>query len=235
MPGAYPRFCSFLGCFEGVESGWLAVTRWIIFLITLGLFLVCVYVPLPSLTRFLISCALSVLVWLVEFTIWLICRFLAHSHAFSDSLGAVEEERPLNIPPDVWQARGVFTARRIQTEDAVQDLIADGLDPVAVNQLVEWADAHAGGNQFPPSTGGQQTYISLCGKPVTFPWNRRSLRHFVVSTGHSFAYVLWSGLVSFGCVWLSFSALDTFRAGEKWLLGLVLAASWLGILVRPIR
>jgi hypothetical protein len=225
-----------IGCFEGGETGRVAIFRWILFSIILILFLILVYLPLSDSAVLITAIALSCFVWLIEFLIWLISWLIDHSQDFSESLDTIEDARPDDIPPELWQARAIFINRRVSLDEAVQDLVADGCDPAAVNRLIEWVDAHPNHLQRTNSDSpGHKPMIFVCGLVCGFPWNRRSLRHFAFSTGHSLSYVIASGFISFGCVWLPLRALSSFGAGEKWLLAWVLATSWLSILVRPER
>lgn len=243
MINIFDLIASFIGgIFVGNISKLSIVIRLIVYFIILAFFEIFYYLNISNEEEandsddyvtiyFIASGILTGFIFLIKFTLWILNIIIKFPIELSDSIDSKIEERPDNIPPDIWQLRDTVINSKRPQDLVISDLLASGIDPTGLMNLVNYIQNNDQISEISISKqeDSEDYAINLFGKLYYTKLNPTNINKIFPSTS-SFLVIFCSTLLCFSATYFSLSVKNNFLPREKWWVAIVCTISIYSIL-----
>lgn len=151
----------------------------------------------------------------------------------SNSEPSIKEERPEDIPPEVWETRSLLKNPKPNLDSVVSDLIASGIDANGIIRLVDYIQNTPESPVEEVTTEKDQNpVINICGRLHTLPFSRSSVER-IFPINFTIWVLILSTVFGFSSSYLPLSLVDQFPNKEKWWISFICGTSIFSILKPP--
>lgn len=228
------------GIFVGDRTKFSIITRLLVYFIILVFFEIFLYIDFHSDSEentsnysinLIATGILTFFIFLIKLTIWALNYFIKLNEESSDSIELKTEERPDNIPPEIWQYHDTIVRSKRPRDLVISDLLASGVDPTGLMNLVNYiqSEDHQISEVYVNKQDDKKYMINICGRSYDTKLNPGNINKIFPSTT-SFLIVLYSTLLCFAATYFSISIKSCFSRGEKWWVAIVCTISIYSIL-----
>ncbi|KAK8896026.1 Pecanex-like protein 4 [Tritrichomonas musculus] len=224
---------SFFGGFSLNRSCRSDTVRIIFFVLLIVFFETFFYLKTSRNTKLIACGILMIIVFLIKLVLYLFHLMLNTALDLSNSEPSIKEERPEDIPQEVWETRSLLKNPKPNLDSVVSDLIASGIDANGLIRLVDYIqNAPESPVEELSSEEDQNPVINICGRLHTLPFSRYTVEK-IFPTNFSFSVLFFSAVFGFSCCYLPLSLFDQLRNREKWWVAIECAFSIFSILRPP--
>lgn len=223
----------FGGIFIGNQSRLSIIIRFVIYFIILVFFEIFFYIDFngeansnendDNCTIHLIAAgALTFCIFMIKLILWILNTVVKSVDESSDSMDSKIENRPDDIPPDIWQLRDTIIKSKDSQDLVIADLLASGVDSAGLMNLVNYIQRNDQISELSISKSDDNSgyVINICGKLFYTKLSPNSFGKIFPSNS-SFFVVLMSALLCFISTYFSFSIKSYLLSREKWWIAIV--------------